>query len=109
MTTPDVRDPTAYLEKLLELEWPGRPVTVTPAPLDPVEAPPHDDPRAFDVLDVLVGPRTDGAPDSRFATFRIVVADYVRRRDWIGAGCIVLEAARKSLTAAQRMRAAQHS
>jgi hypothetical protein len=89
-----VRNPTAFFERLLELEWPERAVCVTPAPFDPVDAAPLNDPRSFDVLDVVVGPHPD---DTAFANFRIIVADHLRRQDWIGAASIMLVTARQKL------------
>jgi hypothetical protein len=87
-----VPNPTAFLEKLLELEWPGRAACVTPAPLDPVEAAPLDDLRSFDVLDVLVGPLPE---DPSFAFFRVIIAPQVRQHDWPGVAAIVLVEARQ--------------
>lgn len=99
MADPDVRNPVAFLEALLALEWPGRAVCVTPAPFDPVEAPPLDDPRSFDVLDVVVGPHPD---DTVFAHFRITLAAHLRRQDWIGAASIMLVTARQTFHEFQR-------
>lgn len=89
-----VRNPTAFLERLLELEWPGRVTCVTPAPFDPVEAAPVDDPRSFEVLDVTVGPHPE---DPAFAFFRLIVAEPLRRGDWPGLASLVLTRAREKL------------
>jgi len=89
------RDPTMFFERLLELEWPGRAVAVTPAPFDPVEAAPRDKPRSFEVLDVVIGPVPG---DNSFASFRIIVAEHLRRHDWIGAASLMLVTARAEFT-----------
>jgi hypothetical protein len=105
-----VRNPTAFFEKLLELEWPDRSVAVTAAPFDPVDAAPLDDPRSFEVLDVTVGPELPrGAElpgDTAFAHFRIVLADPLRRHDWVGAASILLVTARQKLEEFRRAAAA---
>lgn len=97
------RNPTQFFERLLELEWPERAVCVTPAPLDPVEAAPLDNPAAFDVLDVVVGPHID---DPAFVAFRIdTIAAFIRRRDWVTAAAILLSTARQKFAEFRRSRA----
>lgn len=88
----DVHNPCAFFEKRLEQEWPGRSVAVTPAPFDPVEPAPLDDPRSFEVLDVTVGPLPE---DTAFVHFRIPLVDHVRRQDWDGAALLMLVTARQ--------------
>lgn len=77
-----------FCEALLRLDWPGRSVAVTPAPLSDLAAEAID---VRGVLDVTVGPLPD---DPAWASFRVVVQDEVARREWAVAAAVLLETAR---------------
>lgn len=80
-----------FCEALLRLDWPGRRVSVTPAPLADLAA---DFVEVRGVVDVSVGPLPD---DPAWASFRVVVQDEVARREWVVAAAVLLETARGEL------------
>lgn len=89
-------DLCAFCEALLTLEWPGRRVVVTPAPLADalVDVLPNEIIEAVDlrgILDVTVAPLEEA---SSWVCFRVIVQEEVSRGDWLAVGAVVLRQAR---------------
>lgn len=78
-----------FLEALLKVEYPGRRVAVTPAPL--MEGTPAAE-SPVGVLDVTLGPTSQESP---WVSFRVSVQEAVARQDWVAVGAQVLSVSRR--------------
>lgn len=91
---PNTKEICEFCEALLKLEWPGRRVAVTPAPVADVviEAFPDisETVELGGVLDVTVGALPGTLP---WVSFRAFVQEEVDQRDWLGVGELVLRGA----------------
>lgn len=91
---PDTTEICRFCEALLKLEWPGRSVAVTPAPVADLvlEAFPDivETVELGGVLDVTVGALPGTLP---WISFRAFVQEEVEQRHWLGVGELVLRGA----------------
>jgi hypothetical protein len=91
---PNTKEICGFCEALLKLEWPGRSVAVTPAPLPDLvmDAFPEivETVELGGVLDVTVGALPGTLP---WVCFRIFVKNEVAGKDWLGVGEVLLRAA----------------